>query len=386
LRISGGSGNDEMAVYFDSAASNSYDENQDAEKMLSGMPGVPNIYSMNSNMRLSINALGSLSSNTEVALGLTITSAANYTISATDFDSFEPSSMLYLEDRSTNTFYNLRAQSSIAFALPAGDLANRFYLHFYLPLQLVAHQETCTGNDGYIEIQNPSGQTWTVEILDSEGAVVQNQTLNNEILNTSALGNGDYTIQLTSYDSYQLTLNASIAASTQLNSSFNLSSNTVYEQDLVQFENTSSLSNVNYQWSFGDGTYAQGSQTVTHIYAQPGIYTVRLIATQDHCEESSTEVIQVLALTTGISEINTNANQIYPNPASEILSISLKGDEEYDWIEIYDLSGRIIRQELITGMNQEQISISVRDIAPGIYVLTLKSDTKMDTHHFSIMR
>lgn len=50
--------------------------------------------------------------------------------------------------------------------------------------------------------------------------------------------------------------------------------------------NTNNAPNMTYSWSFGDGNTATGT-TVTHTYAAPGLYTVRVIGTNGSCSDTA---------------------------------------------------------------------------------------------------
>lgn len=385
LRISGGTGNDEMAIYFASNASNTFDENQDAVKMLSGVPGVPNIYSMNSDLRLSINAMGTLAQNTEIPLGVSITSAGNYTILASDFDSFEQTSLIYLEDRTLGVFHNLKMQNSVNVTLQVGDLSGRFFLHFSLPLNVVIHHETCQTNDGVIEVLNPSGHQWNVELLNSSEEIVSNAVISSNNWSSDLLSSGDFTIRLTTSDNYTVSIAANIAEAQPLNANFDVSSSNVFELDEVQFTSIDENQEADYTWIFGDGSFQNGSATTVHAYAEAGVYEAKLKVNYLHCEEIQSQTIVVTQDVTSTEYINNSGIKIYPNPAIDVISIELDAESTIEWIYIYDCSGRLVQSEFVSGMlKQNKFSLPVRDLSSGIYLMVLKSEYGNSAVRFNI--
>jgi hypothetical protein len=77
-------------------------------------------------------------------------------------------------------------------------------------------------------------------------------------------------------------------------------------------------------------------------------------------------------LVSGVGESLSEYIQIYPNPAAEVLYINLK-DTEY---HITDPSGRIIKSGISEGF------IYIKDLASGMYFLTLKSQDLYYTTRF----
>ncbi len=72
-----------------------------------------------------------------------------------------------------------------------------------------------------------------------------------------------------------------------------------------------------------------------------------------------------------ISEKNENLIQIYPNPASDFITIS----DKFDFLSIYDMSGKII---MVTTDN----IIDVRDFQNGIYIVKIETENQINTTKF----
>jgi hypothetical protein len=135
-----------------------------------------------------------------------------------------------------------------------------------------------------------------------------------------------------------------------------------------------------YSWDFGDNsTYAQA--TPQHTYAQPGTYTVTLVASNDHC--SDTAYFEATVDNAGLSEVSPSGWAIYPNPTVEALTVRSFG-EEPEYYSIFDAQGRLVREGGMSGM---LTSIRVQNLERGAYQLQLqfssgktsrKSFVKMD--------
>ena len=69
-----------------------------------------------------------------------------------------------------------------------------------------------------------------------------------------------------------------------------------------------------------------------------------------------------------------NKIKIYPNPVSEFLAIIIEEEGNYE-IQISDLQGRTIKS--IAG--DMQLRLSLQDLAPGMYVLTI-------SHHHQLIQ
>ncbi|MBX2979742.1 MAG: T9SS type A sorting domain-containing protein [Flavobacteriales bacterium] len=72
---------------------------------------------------------------------------------------------------------------------------------------------------------------------------------------------------------------------------------------------------------------------------------------------------------------------VYPNPASDELTIVLSDRVENAHYTIQDLQGRIVQQGLFQG---ERITVSVRGLAPGPYLVRLSCENEMLIRQFVV--
>jgi len=171
LKIEGGTGADEAVIYFDSNATDNYDQDLDAVKMTSASS--PNIYSLSDDsVDLSINVLGKFIKDKSVPLVFDIKTNGLYVISLTEFKQADTTTMVYLEDRLQNKFYNLISITKVNFILEKSKIQNRFFIHFKLPLRITSIDETCNQNDGKIIIVNPSESFWSAKLFYSNGTTI----------------------------------------------------------------------------------------------------------------------------------------------------------------------------------------------------------------------
>ena len=67
----------------------------------------------------------------------------------------------------------------------------------------------------------------------------------------------------------------------------------------------------------------------------------------------------------GIADFEKIHENVYPNPASDVLYIETEGSENYQW-ELRDLTGRILK----SGEGQGKTAVDVRSYPAGVYMLT----------------
>lgn len=128
LTLSSNSTSDQTAVRFLAEASDSFDSQYDAYKMINPNP-TPNIYTV-SDEYYSINALNNDFSKKVVAVHVRAAFPAIYTITAEEIGAFDPSWSIQLTDLFLNQVIDLRKDTSYSFVANPTDSYKRFSLLF----------------------------------------------------------------------------------------------------------------------------------------------------------------------------------------------------------------------------------------------------------------
>ncbi len=133
LQINSGTYTDESVVRSlpaESGVTDNHDGNFDARKMFAWDKTVPQIFTANADFSnvFAINSMTEVVASKQVPVGLYVGTAGNYSIdfSQNTFDGIH----VYLEDKVTNTWTNIRTTPSYAFNSAVGTFTARFVLHF----------------------------------------------------------------------------------------------------------------------------------------------------------------------------------------------------------------------------------------------------------------
>ncbi len=180
---------DEAHVVFSSDATAGFDPDYDALKLM-GIQQAPNLYStLPGDILASFNWLPWTGSNQVVPLGYSCGLSGVYRITASNMESFNPSTQIYLEDLKENFTQNLIANPAYDFNYVAGEDPNRFLLHFANSstgitsrqgdeLQIYSWEDIV-----YVKHLKPGDLRGTVSIYDLSGREVFSGVLENILLN-----------------------------------------------------------------------------------------------------------------------------------------------------------------------------------------------------------
>lgn len=197
---------------------------------------------------------------------------------------------------------------------------------------------------------------------------------------------GVYTVCLIAYwqdctDSTCTTL--TVGSGTPCDNDFETDFTWTAQGTAVIFQGTSNLP-ANLLWFFGDGTIGNGA-VVTHLYEPPGPYNVCFAAwywnpqTQDTCWAEHCELIDPFDPTNGIADADLVGVRIYPQPATDVLTI--EGLEAMALLRLFGSDGRMVLQERAQGSVHH---LDVSDLATGVYVLRLDIDGRSARYRIAV--
>jgi hypothetical protein len=127
LTISNGETSDETIIYFNEEATSELDYDYDATKLMA--PAAPQAFTMLDETRMAINTFNNTGETSAVTMGINAPESGQYTINASNIESFDAAIAIILEDLVESKFTNLREETSYTFENEDG-ITERFIIHF----------------------------------------------------------------------------------------------------------------------------------------------------------------------------------------------------------------------------------------------------------------
>jgi hypothetical protein len=127
LTVSNGEVNDETVICFNTEATPELDYSFDARKLMA--PGSPQAFTMMGTDKMAVNSFNNTTQTPSVVLGVNTPAEGEYTLTASNLESFDVSTPVYLEDVLTGQKVNLREMSTYTFSSGEGT-SERFVVHF----------------------------------------------------------------------------------------------------------------------------------------------------------------------------------------------------------------------------------------------------------------
>jgi hypothetical protein len=367
----------ETVVAFADDATDAVDNQYDALRM----PGnnAIGLYTTNADQNFVFQYWPTLTNERIVALGALNTVDGPASITMNQYDNFDASTVVFLEDMTTGTFHNLTANPTYTFDNGLiSESTSRFRLHFRAPISVAASSDCAGNNAGKLIMNNPNSNPIVAQVVSSD----------NTVISTTAAFTGEAIVNNLAAGTYQLNFNYTDGTSTQKSASisdagmpvaasFQASATNVSIVDaIVEFQGTA-VGATELIWNFGDGTIVTGDINPVHAYMAPGIYTVTFTALNGGCGSEATAIVNVSDVTTGLANVSgKNGFSIYPNPANEtanlLLNVDLKDSEVT--ISITDASGRLINKHNMNNLRSGAIvALDINDLANGVYEVTIDS-------------
>lgn len=172
---------DALYVYREAGASTGFDTAYDALKVQLNGGQQPTLFQLAGTERLAIQGVPDDQQPLDLPLGLSVPTAGTYELAPDQLANFPASTTLYLEDRQTGTWHDLRT-GRYAAQLPAGLSTARFVLHLGAArplataaktgLKLAVYPNPAPGGRITVEAAGLSGGTATLQLVNSLGQVV----------------------------------------------------------------------------------------------------------------------------------------------------------------------------------------------------------------------
>lgn len=211
----------------------------------------------------------------------------------------------------------------------------------------------CLGGSAVLTAGGATNYEWTGSITNNPYTVTPTTTTTYNVTGTDGSG-------CSSTASTQVTVNSLPTVTVVFPSDVA----TVCQDSLVALSGGSPAGGV---WS---GTGVTGSNFLANTI---GAFTVTYTYTDGNtCSNSATGTINVENCTS-ISEFSNNEMVVYPNPASDVITISFgKVDASLVEISMFDLSGRLVSNEVLN-LNGSTVEVSVNQLPAGVYTLKVKA-------------
>lgn len=152
-----------------------------------------------------------------------------------------------------------------------------------------------------------------------------------------------------------------------------------------------SLKNVvGYDWkSFSMATFSWEVDDSTCFFVQNDLGDVyKLVFTM--WEGSSTGVFALNKMMVSANSINdkidaTSSLKLYPNPATDVLNISMDIDINVDAnITVTDISGRVLYNQSVNNLGASSLRIETSNFSKGLYFVTIESENIKESAKFLV--
>ncbi len=133
----------------------------------------------------------------------------------------------------------------------------------------------------------------------------------------------------------------------------------------VEFTDQSTYEPNSWSWFFGDGSMSQDTSPV-HTYAQPGIYEVCLVASNDNSSSTYCKVLEIATSATTAPNQPADLVSVFPNPAQSATNFRLGGDylPRQAMLTLYSATGQpVLTQRLMAGWSV----VGLEGLAKGMY-------------------
>lgn len=266
-----------------------------------------------------------------------------------------------------------------------------------------AYFTTSVNSNGLVNFYNlssssPFSTAYTWHFGDGN---TSNQTNPTHTYTTS----GTYAVQLDVFDSlnqcftsYVDSLVITLGTPNSCNANYTVTKDSTVAYGVLIYNTSSNFASHFYTWDFGDGTTGSG-RNPSHQYQSFGSYVVCLTITDSilNCTSTFCDTVGMdtlgnlkagfgltvqTPLTVGIDEVDVlETLKVFPNPATNTVSVDLKAVSTTVNLRILDISGRVV----LENPNNASGNISSFDISGlnnGLYFMLIDNGTSQKVEKF----
>lgn len=185
--IRGNDASDPTVIYFQNTATEKFDKNLDALKLMNTTAGIPSLYSIAADaQKLSINALPLSDTSSYIPLGVQLLKDGQLSFFSEGIAALPANLYCYLFDAVTKKYHDLKMNTNYEFNLPAGMYESRFSLIFSRKIifSLPVTAETATtqfqvfgmGRNIQLIINLPIGEKAEIRFINMVGQILFTKT------------------------------------------------------------------------------------------------------------------------------------------------------------------------------------------------------------------
>ena len=140
-------------------------------------------------------------------------------------------------------------------------------------------------------------------------------------------------------------------------------------------------STATYQWLDCDNNYSVIDGATDRFFTPTTTGNYAVIITENGCSDTSD--CKNVSIVTSVSDSQTSTLSVYPNPATEVVNVTLPSSINGGVVSISDIHGNEVVSKSVSGL---EFSISTSDLSSGVYILKVSSSTLTATKQIVVVK
>ena len=130
----------------------------------------------------------------------------------------------------------------------------------------------------------------------------------------------------------------------------------------------------NVEWDFGDNSPRDTSLEPQHVYHEQGYFLVKLKVWDNEfrCCDSLSGLVHVDSVNhVSVQDFSTGSLTIYPNPATNQVTVSMKDGSQLQQVSLYSMDGRLLQTSKV---GDDSVTLNVEDLPSGVYSVQVRTE------------